>query len=182
MNSSDNNLITPIIKGKKVIYHLVTEDDLTNLKTDNLFQDILMIVFSILLSLAIAEGNIYYFIISLIFLFIVILFYYKKISFIKRALQSAEIDMYKNPETTEEPVATKFTIKKALYFSDTASKDITNEIIKLVQNNKLFFNGKYNTIAGDTHVGKHKKLKIKYLDNQIEFNKTFNEDEPINLP
>lgn len=72
----------------------------------------------------------------------------------------------------------KLEIKEAIYFTDSQSIDVTEELKKMLKGNVLLFKAT-NSIAGDPHHGVQKKLRIKYRINKTEKEKTVVEDEIV---
>jgi hypothetical protein len=76
----------------------------------------------------------------------------------------------------------KLKIIKAIYYTDDAhSIDITNELNKAIENNKLKI-VLSNQIAGDPHYGVVKKGKIRYKINEREIEKEYQEGDVVELP
>lgn len=185
MNPKDE-LITNVIKGRKIIYHLVTEDDLNNLIEKDIFQSVFLIIFSVALGAFISKDNYVYLWISLISLILTLLFWCRKFIFMRKIKKSAEFDIYKNATDKVNICSDKiFNITQVIYGSSTKFADITEEIKKLVKEDRFIYKGEYNYITGkfiDPHVGIKKQLKIKYIYNGINFSKEFTENDPVDLP
>jgi len=76
----------------------------------------------------------------------------------------------------------KLKIIEAIYYTDDAhSIDITNELNKAIENDKLKIILS-NQIAGDPHYGVVKKGRIKYKINGREEEKEYNEGDIVELP
>lgn len=85
------------------------------------------------------------------------------------------IDEIKQSSTYE------FEIVEAVYGTENNSVDITKHLIEAIHNNKLDITAS-NTIAGDPDPGRPKTLKVKYRLNWRTYEKTYKEDQRIQLP
>ena len=185
MKTSDqiNNIISqPIIKGKRPIYYLITEEKLNDLIQNGFIGNIFFVLFSILVGGSIAEKNIFYAILGVIFLLFSAYFYYFRIiGFFNKTKRSGEIRSLEFEENEND----KLIIVKAIYgtFPD-KTIDITKNIIDKMSNGKLSFEVLNSEIANgsDPDKGAIKSLEIEYkIGNQI-IKRSFKEYEQVELP
>jgi len=168
----------PIIKGERPVYYLITEEKLNDLRSNGFLGSLFIVFFSISTGSAISKGNIYYFLIGLPFLFCSIYFYYRKESFIQKTKKSGEVQSLQFTENKED----KLEIIRATYGTHpNRVRDVTNKLNGEIKNDNLSIKAS-NDIDGDPDIGVRKSLEIEYKMGDKVINKTYQEDEIVNLP
>lgn len=186
MTEEKNEYVKTKIKGRTETYYLVTENDLSNIRQNNIFGDIFFFIASLLIADFMSRNdNILLLILGLLFFGFSVYYYYVKYTAIKNIKESGEI---KSLNTGEDKVMTKkdepenaLIILQATYGSPANNIDITSILNNLVSNGRLTTIAS-NNLAGDPHHGVIKSLNIKYKHNGLIITKEFKENEQVILP
>jgi len=186
MTEENNNLVKTIIKARTEIYYLVTGNDLTNFKQNNILGDIFFFIASLLIAGFITNmGQLFLLFLGLPFLILAFYFYYIKFLSIEKIKDSGEIKSLKIGEDNEIIQKTnnkELVILKADYGSPTNSIDITDKLNGLIKNNKLTTIATNEVAGNDPHRGVVKNLNVKYKHNGLIITKKFREREAVELP
>lgn len=179
MTESDlNNLVQTKIKGRTETYYLVTENDLEQIKSNNILGDIAFALFSVTFGLFITSVNYLLLIVSLALLAIAIFFYYFKYSLIHRIKHSGEIEDFKVPKKASEELR----ITKATYGASSRTVDITEKLTNLIEDNKLSTQATNALVQRDPTPGVVKSLYIEYEHRGLKLSKKFTENDFVDLP
>lgn len=202
MSENQDNLIKTIIKGRVVTYYLSTEENLDNIKNKSVLGDIFTILTSLfaggIISVIIikataielnpATKNILD-LLNYIFIFVTIFFgcfagyfIHQGFNAIKKIKGSGEVKSFKSVEQKEDSKKEtevqakdkRLEIIKAIYGTQKAEYDVTEELNNRIVDNKLEIVAS-NEIAGDPDPGTEKKLIIQYRINGITITKEFRE-------
>lgn len=182
LNDQELNKITsPIIKGERPVYHLITEEKLNDLATNSFAGSIFFAIFSIFEGAALKDRNGIYAVIGILFLITSVYFYWLKIRFIRRTKKSGEVQSFKYEAAEAESHELK--IVKAIYGTHPNKiMDATDTLNSKITDNKLSFVLLNEVIGGDPDKGVNKTLDIEYRIGNEVINKKYKEYEQINLP
>lgn len=172
-------LIRTRIKRRTETYFLVTENDLSNIKSNKIIGEIVLFISSSLIGLYVAKLENLYLLFGVVGFGVFIFFSYFKKPTIKEIINSGDTQ-YVLKEGDDD---FEFKISEAEYGSSTKKKDVTDKLNKLIDNGKLITIANNNLTDGDDpHHGIVKTLKIKYKHNGLIIVKEFQENEPVGLP
>lgn len=186
MSEENNNIVKTKIRGRTETYYLVTDNDLSNFKRNNVLGDIFFFLASLLIAGYIAKtDDILLLLLGLLLFGFSFYFYYIKFSTIKDIKESGEIKSLNTDEdkevTKKEKPKDELIILQAKYGSPVKNIDVTNKLNELVSQSKLITIAS-NDLAGDPHKGIVKSLNIKYKHNDLIITKEFRENEQVELP
>ncbi|MBI4834197.1 MAG: hypothetical protein HY811_05205 [Planctomycetes bacterium] len=188
MNTNNTNeLIKTTIKEREVIYYLVTENDLNDIKSKSVLGDIFMLFCSLglggFVSVFIAKETgalsllIWLFlIVGVLFLLLTIYFFLQRDTTIKKIATSGEVKSFAKTSSIEP-----FEIIRATYGTSDKTLDITDIARGHIKNGKLVMKVD-NNLKGDPHINVPKKGIITYKVNGIEMTKAYKEGDTVNLP
>lgn len=181
MKNDIDKLISPIIKGKRPIYYLITAEELNDLNQNNLFFSIFFTIAFTFIGAIITKGNWDWIYLITAILCLLLAIYFRKLKidkFIKELRGSGEFRSFSTIEEKSE----KLHILEACYGSKPNNIiNVTEKLNEKIRNNKLSFKVS-NDIAGDPDPGIIKSLDIKYQISDKIIEKTFKENEEVNLP
>jgi len=211
MIDNSDKLIKFEIKRRKVTYYLTTEEDLRNVKSNSLLGNFFSVLaslttggmISVILTKAtgiqLGQGTInvdillYVFIVgTLTFGFLTAFFHIKSFKAIKqikgsgaiKSITSANQEETLDVEMAEKGIEQKelrLEILKAEYWTPKKRLDVTEELRKMIINNKLKTIAS-NKIKGDPDYGTVKRLSIKYKLDGIKITKEYKERDEVIIP
>ena len=176
-----DKLTTPIIKGERPIYYLITADKLNNLKRESIIGDILFALFSIMIGLSISEKAWGYFIVGFILLLLSLFFYWNKFVMIRNTKESGEVESLEfQSEKIDEK---KLTIIKAEYGTHPDKiVDVTEKLKEKISADTLSFIVSNELVDKDPDPGIVKKLRVEYSLGRNKITKTFIEHNQLQIP
>lgn len=194
--TSASGLISATIKTREETYYLVTDSNLKEIKGKNSFSSIFVFLDSILWgaffsnlitlnagvdlkpeTITVLNTTLWVFLgFGIVFLLLVGYFMFASFKSIKDIKSTGEVIL----ESLENE---KLTIIKAQYGANGVFIDLASELNKLIKDNKLVYNGKYNDIIKDPIENVGKTLTLTYKFKGQEMIRTFEkEDTQIELP
>lgn len=182
MSETDKEeLVKTIIKGRTVIYYLVTEGDLEQIKASSIFADIALFISTTTLGVYLTQNdkkdNILL-VVAILSLFVSVFFYYLKYSLIHKVKKSGEIEKL---QASKKAIET-FKIIKSTYGIPGQNKDVTNKLNTLIKDEQLNIQATNALVDKDPAPGIKKFINIEYTFNGIKLEKIFNENDSVNLP
>jgi len=211
MTDNSDKLIKSEIKGRKVTYYLTTEEDLLNVKSNSLLGNIFSVLASLsiggIISVILTKATgiqlgqetinvldilMYVFIFgTVIFGCFTAFFHIKPFMTINQIIGSGKVTLtsVSQEETIDAEKAEKgikqkesrLEILKAEYWTLKNRLDVTEELRKMIINNKLEAIAS-NQIKGDPDHGTVKRLSIKYKLDGITITKEYKERDKIIIP
>lgn len=176
-----NKITSPIIKGERPVYYLITEEKLSDLVTNSFVGSVFFAIFSIFEGAALKDKNGVYAVIGILFLLTSIYFYWLKIKFIRKTKKSGEVQSFKYEAA--ETKNSELKIVKAIYGTPPNKiMDATDTLNNKIADNKLSFTLLNEVIGGDPDKGVNKVLDIEYKIGNEVINKRYKEYEHISLP
>lgn len=189
--TNPENLIKTEIRGRKVIYYLTTEEDLSNVKNNSLLGNIgfglTSLAISGIISILLLKDetlNILLYVlivITVIFGCLTAYFFNKSNKTIRKIKESGEVKSFTKPQEEIKPKDYGLEITKAIYWSANKRLDVTEELRQMIRNNTLRTSAT-NDIKGDPEPRKAKVLSIDYKINGIAVAKDFKEGDSVALP
>lgn len=209
MTNNSSKLIKSEIKGRTVTYYLTTEEDLHNVKNSSLLGNFFITLLSAsiagIISVILTKSTgiqleqetinvlnilLYVFILgAVIFVCFTTYFLYRSFMTIRQIKGSGTIKSLKSGDQEEAIEAkkestqkvSKLEILKAEYWTQKVRLDVTEDLRKMIINNKLETIAS-NAIKGDPDPGTVKNLSIEYKFNDIAVTKQFREGAKVVIP
>lgn len=194
-SDTQDSLIKTIIQKRKVVYYLVSEDDINSLKTKSWLADTFMLIASVawgayfsvhitratsiqLQDQAIGILN------MLLWVFGIAGFFFTLLAVMFLIFAKSTIRRIKRSGKVKEAIApSRFRILEATYgTSSEKSVDVTNKLNQRIHNGRLVTVASNDLAGKDPDFGTIKHLRIKYEHNGITILKEYNEQDQIELP
>jgi hypothetical protein len=206
--SNVDELVTSVVKRRKVTYYLTTEEDLNSVSSNSRLADLFVTVaslgwgacFSIELTKSTGIGLtsevlsvLYVFsrfslVVSIIFSLLAVLFFYRSWLSVRKIKHSGNVTSVDNSGSStslsdrveSNPTDKKLKILSAYYGSTEHKFDVTEQLRARLENNILEITAS-NDIAGDPHHGVLKTLIVDYTVNGLRVKKEFTEGDRVVL-
>lgn len=203
MTDKTNQLITTEIKGRTIVYFLVTKNDIDSLRGDSIFSNIFLCLFSIcaggILSIVIGKqftstplpyqllenlriANLFMWAGLIVFLLLYSVVAFQVFKNISGITKSGTINYF--GESKDEGTTNELLVTYAMYYTPSHSIDLTHQMNALIKDNRLSVLVS-NTMTGeskDPQYGIRKKLKIRYSYKGRAYEKEYNERDLLELP
>ncbi len=199
---TEDKLVHSEIQERKVLYHLVTEQELLGFEKTGLFGNLSAIITSISMGVFVSTYlssltysglskkitsildtiSIFSFLIGILFLVITIGLIVKNRNFSNIIIQSSRVKKDKSNDTKKE--TNKLKIINAVYGTGSSEHevDITSNLSDKIANNQLQTTVGNSTAGSDPHPGKTKDLKVTFRLGDLEITKVAREGDEIKLP